>query len=319
MKEAEFILRKSFKKKILFVGMPDMALVCLAKLIAEHVNIVACVPPPKNDNTYELFCNFTNKLGLKIISYDKSFQDENFVKEIKSLAPDLGIVCSYCKLLPKEFLEIPKDGFINVHPSLLPKYRGGNPYSHVIINGEKETGVTLHFMDEHFDTGDIITQQKVEIFDTDTMGTVFNRLNFLSADMLLRFLIKYENNEEIHRTPQPQGDFIKAPSIKSTSEDVLINWNKSAIEIDRFIRALNPFINAGTRYRQNYLKIHTAYVENRDSGFSPGTIVSTDGNLGVATKKGIIHITVLQAGSYFIGQASEFIKLSNCKIGEILE
>lgn len=308
-----------FKKKILFVGMPDMALICLAKLVAEHVNIAACVPPPQNDSTYKLFCDFANKIDLNVISYNKSVLDEKFVKEIKSIKPDLGIVCSYCKLLPKEFLEIPKDGFVNVHPSLLPKYRGGNPYSHVIINGEKETGVTLHFMDEHFDTGDIIEQKRVEIFDTDTMGTVFNRLNFLSADILLRFLIKYEKGEKITRTPQPQGDFVKAPSIKQGSEDVLINWNKPAIEIDRFIRALNPFINAGTRYRQNYLKIHTSYIENRDSDFFPGTIVSTDGDLGVATKKGIIHITVLQAGSYFIGEASEFIKLSNCKIGEILE
>lgn len=299
--------------------MPDMALICMAKLVAQHVNIVGCVPPPKNDNTYKLFFNFANQLGLNVISYDNSVLDEDFVNKIKALEPDLGIVCSYCKLLPMEFLNIPKDGFINTHPSLLPKYRGGNPYSHVIINGEKETGVTLHFMDEHFDTGDIVTQQRVEIFNTDTMGTVFNRLNFLAADMLLRFLIKYEKGEEITRTPQPQGDFVKAPSIKSGSEDVLINWNKPATEIDRFIRALNPFINAGTRYRQNYLKVHTAYIEKRDSSFYPGTIVSTDGDLGVATKKGIIHITVLQAGSYFIGEASEFIKLSNCKIGEILE
>lgn len=299
--------------------MPDMALICMAKLVAQHVNIVGCIPPPKNDNTYKLFFDFANQLGLNVISYDNSVLDEDFVNKIKALEPDLGIVCSYCKLLPMEFLNIPKDGFINTHPSLLPKYRGGNPYSHVIINGEKETGVTLHFMDEHFDTGDIVTQQRVEIFNTDTMGTVFNRLNFLAADMLLRFLIKYEKGEEITRTPQPQGDFVKAPSIKSGSEDVLIKWNKPATEIDRFIRALNPFINAGTRYRQNYLKVHTAYIEKRDSNFYPGTIVSTDGDLGVATKKGIIHITVLQAGSYFIGEASEFIKLSNCKIGEILE
>lgn len=296
-----------------------MALICMAKLVAQHVNIVGCIPPPKNDNTYKLFFDFANQLGLNVISYDNSVLDEDFVNKIKALEPDLGIVCSYCKLLPMEFLNIPKDGFINTHPSLLPKYRGGNPYSHVIINGEKETGVTLHFMDEHFDTGDIVTQQRVEIFNTDTMGTVFNRLNFLAADMLLRFLIKYEKGEEITRTPQPQGDFVKAPSIKSGSEDVLIKWNKPATEIDRFIRALNPFINAGTRYRQNYLKVHTAYIEKRDSNFYPGTIVSTDGDLGVATKKGIIHITVLQAGSYFIGEASEFIKLSNCKIGEILE
>lgn len=296
-----------------------MVLICMAKMVAEHVNIVGCVPPPKNDSTYKLFCNFANRLGMNVISYDNSVLDEDFVQKIEALEPDLGIVCSYCKLLPMEFLNIPKDGFINTHPSLLPKYRGGNPYSHVIINGEKETGVTLHIMDEHFDTGDIVAQQKVEVFNTDTMGTVFNRLNFLAADMILRFLIKYEKGEKIIRTPQPQGDFVKAPSIKSATEDVLINWNQPAVEIDRFIRALNPFINAGTRYRQNYLKVHTAYIENRDSGFYPGTIVSTDGDLGVATKKGIIHITVLQAGSYFIGEASEFIKLSNCKIGEILE
>ncbi len=299
--------------------MPDMVLICMAKMVAEHVNIVGCVPPPKNDSTYKLFCDFANRLGMNVISYDNSVLDEDFVQKIEALEPDLGIVCSYCKLLPMEFLNIPKDGFINTHPSLLPKYRGGNPYSHVIINGEKETGVTLHIMDEHFDTGDIVAQQKVEVFNTDTMGTVFNRLNFLAADMILRFLIKYEKGEKIIRTPQPQGDFVKAPSIKSATEDVLINWNQPAVEIDRFIRALNPFINAGTRYRQNYLKVHTAYIENRDSGFYPGTIVSTDGDLGVATKKGIIHITVLQAGSYFIGEASEFIKLSNCKIGEILE
>lgn len=296
-----------------------MVLICMAKMVAEHVNIVGCVPPPKNDSTYKLFCDFANRLGMNVISYDNSVLDEDFVQKIEALEPDLGIVCSYCKLLPMEFLNIPKDGFINTHPSLLPKYRGGNPYSHVIINGEKETGVTLHIMDEHFDTGDIVAQQKVEVFNTDTMGTVFNRLNFLAADMILRFLIKYEKGEKIIRTPQPQGDFVKAPSIKSATEDVLINWNQPAVEIDRFIRALNPFINAGTRYRQNYLKVHTAYIENRDSGFYPGTIVSTDGDLGVATKKGIIHITVLQAGSYFIGEASEFIKLSNCKIGEILE
>lgn len=296
-----------------------MVLICMAKMVAEHVNIVGCVPPPKNDSTYKLFCDFANRLGMNVISYDNSVLDEDFVQKIEALEPDLGIVCSYCKLLPMEFLNIPKDGFINTHPSLLPKYRGGNPYSHVIINGEKETGVTLHIMDEHFDTGDIVAQQKVEVFNTDTMGTVFNRLNFLAADMILRFLIKYEKGEKIIRTPQPQGNFVKAPSIKSATEDVLINWNQPAVEIDRFIRALNPFINAGTRYRQNYLKVHTAYIENRDSGFYPGTIVSTDGDLGVATKKGIIHITVLQAGSYFIGEASEFIKLSNCKIGEILE
>lgn len=296
-----------------------MALICLAKLVAEHVNIVAAVPPAKTDNTYKLFCDFAKNLDIKIIDYEKSLKDEDFLSHIKKLNADIAVVCSYGKLFPQEFLTSVKDGFINVHPSLLPRYRGGNPYSHVIINGERETGVTLHFMDEHYDTGDIIMQKKVKIFDTDTMGTIFNRLNFLGADMLLEVLCKYENDEELPRIKQPSGYFVKAPEIKADSQDVLINWKKSAVEIERFIRGLNPFINAGTIYRSNYLKIHTAEVENYDSGFAPGTIVSTENDLAVACKKGTLHIKILQAGSYFIGSSTEFIRLSHCKTGEILE
>lgn len=296
-----------------------MALICLAKLVASHVNIVAAVPPHKTDSTYKLFCDFAKKLDIKIIDYENSLKDEDFLSEIKSLNADIAVVCSYGKLFPPEFIQTVKDGFINVHPSLLPRYRGGNPYSHVIINGEKETGVTLHFMDEHFDTGDIIMQKKVKIFDNDTMGTIFNRLNFLGADMLLELLCKYENGEAFPRIKQPSGYFVKAPTIKADSDEVLINWNKSAVEIERFIRGLNPFINAGTRYRCNYLKIHTAEVENYDSGFVPGTIVSTENDLAVACKKGTLHIKILQAGSYFIGNSTEFIRLSHCKTGEILE
>lgn len=299
--------------------MPDMALVCMAKLVAEHVNIVAAVPPQKSHNTYRLFCDCAKNLDLPVISYENSLKDSAFLEKIKACKADIAIVCSYGKLFPPEFLAAVKDGFVNVHPSLLPKYRGGNPYSHVIINGEKETGVTLHFMDEHFDTGDIIMQQKIQITDKDTMGTIFNRLNYLGADMLMDFICKYENGEEIPRMKQPAGNFVKAPSIDANSEQVLINWNKPAYEIERFIRALNPFINAGTRYRCNYLKIHSAFVENTDSCFAPGTIVNTDDTLAIACKKGILHIKVLQAGSYFIGEASEFINLAHCKIGEILE
>jgi methionyl-tRNA formyltransferase len=301
------------------VGMPDMALICLAKLIAEHVNIVACVPPSKDTSTFQLYCDFVNRMKIPLVPYQKNLKEPDFINTIKALNCDIAVVCSYNKLFPKEFLQTTKDGFINVHPALLPKYRGGNPYSHVIINGEKETGVTLHFMDEHFDTGDIVSQNKIEILNNDTMGTIFNRLNFLAADMLYKFLIKYENNEKIERIPQPKGDFIKAPSIHEDSQDVMIDWNKSAIEINRFIRALNPFINACTSYRGNYIKVHTAYIENRDSGFKPGTIVSIDKDLGVATKRGVLHITIVQASSYFIGSAADFIRLSRCKIGEMLE
>ena len=92
-----------------------------------------------------------------IITFDKSMQEESFLRKVKSVQPDLAVVCSFNKKLPKELLRIPKDGVVNLHPSKLPDYRGGNPYSHVIINGEKESAITLHYMDENFDTGIVKT------------------------------------------------------------------------------------------------------------------------------------------------------------------
>lgn len=295
-----------------------MALICLTKLVAERINIVACVPPHKSHNTYRMFCNVVKKLEVPIIDYEYTLKDKDFIEKLKNLDIDLAVVCSYDRRFPKEFLEIAKDGFVNNHPSLLPEYRGGNTYSHVIINGEKETGVTLHYMDESFDTGDIIYQQKVQIFDDDTMGSLFNRLTFLGADMLYELLLKYETGVPLPRKPQPLGNYKTAPVIKENTSDVFINWNKSAKEIERFIRALNPYIGAITFYRGNMLKIHTAYAEDYDSGFKPGTIISTDKDLAVATKRGTIHINILQAGSYLIGQSTDFIRLSHCKRGEIL-
>ena len=312
-------MAEKFKKRILFVGMPDMAIIVLTKLAAENVNIVGCIPPHPSHNTYNLFCSFAKNLGFEVIDWHDSLKEDTFLNKLRSLNIDLAVVASYNKRLPVEMLETAKDGFINIHPSLLPKYRGGNPYSNVILNDEKETGVTLHYMDEDFDTGDIIVQKKVPIYETDTMGTVFNRLNFLGADMLVSVLEKYENGETLPRIKQPEGDFVTAPSIEAMSEQTFINWNNSARDIERQIRALNPFISVITTYRGNCLKLHSAYVEDYMSGFKPGTIVSADEDLAVATKKGTLHITVLQAGTYFVGEAKEFIRLTNCKTGEILE
>ena len=116
-----------------------------------------------------------------------------FINKIKILNADLAVVCSYNKKFSPQLLSAVKGGFVNVHPSLLPKYRGANPYSHVILNNEQETGVTLHFMDENFDTGNIIWQKKVPVAPNDTMGTIFNKLNFISAEMLSDFLKQAEH------------------------------------------------------------------------------------------------------------------------------
>lgn len=296
-----------------------MALVCLSRLVNEGVNIVGVVPPDKFNPTYDFFVKFVNSLGLKVIDYDNSLKEPDFLKQIKALEPDIAVVCSYNKLFPKEFLEVVKDGFINVHPSLLPEYRGGNPYSHVIINGEKESGVTLHFMDERFDTGDIISQYKVSLEKVDTMGTLFNRLNFLAADALMEALVYYESNP-LPRVKQPEGQYKYACTLDVKFGNTMIDWNKPATELEKFIRALNPFISAGTRYRGVYTKVYTSHSQNKRTKHEPGTICHIkDSSIGVACGDGILHIKTLQVGSYVLGDASDFITIFKPKIGEKFE
>ena len=134
---------------------------------------------------------------------------------------------------------------------MLPKYRGGNPYSRVLINGETETGVTIHFMDESFDTGDIIAQKPYHIHSKATMGTIFNELNVLGIELLLQVLRAYEN-QPLPRIKQPVGDFVSGKGL--SEKELFINYNRTAEEIERFVRALNPFILASTTNPKEYIQ-----------------------------------------------------------------
>lgn len=302
-----------FKKRILFAGFPDMAYVCLDGLRVSGVNIVGVIGPKKNHPTYESFKTFIQSRNLDFIEYDK-LDDKDFIKKIKDLKVDVAVVCSFNYKIPKVLLEAVKDGFINVHPSLLPKYRGSNPYSTVIINDEKETGVTLHFMDENFDTGDIIRQQRISITPFETMGTLFNRLNLLAFKMLLDTLTEYEK-AELPRTKQPEGEFEtgKLPGSKA----FFIKWEKPAVEIERFVRALNPFLISATSFRQNIVKIFSTEVVPGKTKEPPGTIVKIKNDkIYIATSEGLLVPTVLQFGSFFAGTSKDFIRILNPKVGE---
>lgn len=307
--------KTEYKKRILFVGIPDMAYVCLDGLLAAGINIVGVMGPKKSHNTYKYFKQFALARGMNFIEWD-NLKDENFLQTIKDLNVDAAVVASFNYKIPKELLDIPKIGFLNIHPSLLPKYRGGNPYSTVIINGEKETGVTIHFMDEGFDTGDIVMQRKVAIAPRETMGTLFNRLNLLGMQMLVSVLTEFEKGD-LPRIKQPEGTFIEGKSLND--EDLYIDYTKPAEEIDRFIRALNPFLIASTSFRGNMIKIFMAnYVDKNSSKYKPGTISRVDSdNFYIATGKGFICPTALQFGSFFVGNAQDFIKILAPKVGEV--
>ena len=229
---------------------------------------------------------------------------------------DIGVLAAFSKFIGKSIIDAFPYGIINVHPSMLPKYRGGNPYSRVIMNGETETGVTIHFMDERFDTGDIIAQKPYHIHSKATMGTLFNELNVIGIELLLQVLQAYEV-QELPRIKQPQGDFISGRGL--SERDIFINYNRTAEEIERFIRALNPFILASTIFRGNLMKIMKAEVAS-DAFCIPhpaGTVAKIeDDKFFIATSKGLIAPTVLQFGSFFIGDSKDFIRIVNPKIGE---
>ncbi len=307
--------KKTFKRRVLFVGIPDMAYICLDGLIRAGVNIVGVMGSKKNHPTYLGFKNFVNHRKLNFIEYDK-LDDVFLIDKIKNLKADIAVVCSFNYKVPKVLLDSVKDGFINVHPSLLPKYRGPNPYSAVIINGEKETGVTLHFMDENFDTGDIIVQKKVGISELETMGTLFNRTNILALEMILEVLKKYETSK-LNCEKQPEGNFEIGKVLSESA--FFINYEKTAHEINRFIRALNPFLLARTNFRGTLVKILSAETIKEDFPLRnlPGGIVKVENNrFYVATGKGLIAPTSMQFGSFFAGTSKEFIRILNPRIGE---
>ncbi len=285
------------KKKILIIGMPDLVLYCISTLKHARKNIVGVVTSPVGDPTYDYMVDYLAQNKLLHIENNKNFKDEAFLNKIRELKPDIAFVCSYNFLLPKEFYEIPKLGTLNFHPSLLPDYRGANPYYHVIMNQEKETGVTMHFMDESFDTGDIVKQVQVQILKEDTMGTLFNRLNEATAKLCLETINRIERGETLPRTPQEKnGEFKKAPKIFADTEDVKIDWSKPIEEIDRFIRALNPFFGAETTINGKKIKIwYAEMIINPSAKDIPiGTVCEiTPSSVFISTKEGFIKTKVL--------------------------
>ena len=308
--------KKVYKKRVLFVGIPDMAYVCLDSLLDSGVNIVGVLGPKTSHPTYLNFKRFVNNREQNFIEYDE-LDDPYFIQKIRGLNADVAVVCSFNYKVPKILLNCVKDGFINVHPSLLPKYRGANPYSAVIANNERETGVSLHFMDENFDTGDLIDQKKLIINQKETMGTLFNRLNLLAINMLQETFEKYETSE-LPRIKQPEGNFVTTKGFKD--ELLLINYENTAEEIERFLRSLNPFLTASTSFRKNYVKIYSAEVVNKNIKEHPGTIVKVENDkFLIATKHGLLSPTALQFGSFFVGSARDFIKILSPKVGERFE
>lgn len=305
------------KLKIIFVGMPDMALVCLTNLLEKKFNIVGVVPPKKTHETYSYFKQFVELRNLNLIDFESSCNEASCIEKIKALDADIGVVCSYNYKLSKEFLKTTKMGYINSHPSLLPNYRGAAPYFHIINNGEKKSGITLHFVDETFDTGDIICQKEFDLFPNETMGTLFNRTNFMISDGLIEILSKLENGEEINRIPQDkEGYYVDAPKVDGNFR---IHWNKKIEELDCLIRASNPFYNAFAFFRGVNIKIIKAQIIKKEHNLHFGQVaLANENEILIATRDGFLSLEVFQVGSWGIMTPKDFYYMFKPEVGEIL-
>ncbi|MFQ5585313.1 MAG: methionyl-tRNA formyltransferase [Thermodesulfobacteriota bacterium] len=308
--------------RIVFMGTPDFAVPSLKALIDERYTIPAVVTRPDRPKgrgralSMPPVKEVALKHGIQVLQPER-IKDRDFLESLKSLAPEVIVVVAYGRILPPELIAIPPKGCINLHSSLLPKYRGAAPINWAILRGEEETGVTTMIMDEGMDTGPILLQEAVPIGEDDTAVTLHDRLSELGAGLLARTVSRVID-ETIQPVIQDDSKATYAPMLKK--EDGCIEWNKSAGEINNLVRGLLPWPGAYTRWSGRLLKIMEGTVKAADTGgVKPGTILAvSEKGIEVAAKSGIFVITELQLAGKQRMTAAEFIKGYRIGTGQIL-
>ncbi len=307
---------------IVFMGTPDFAVPSLKKLIEEFgVKAVFTQPDRPKGRGNRLAMSPVKEVALEnnipVFQPEKLKNDTEALQKLKDMKPDFIVVVAYGQILTKEVLDIPKYGCINLHGSLLPKYRGAAPIHWAIINGEKESGNTTMFMDVGLDTGDMLLKSKVEITDDMTAGELHDIMMEDGGELLVRTL-KGLIDRSITREKQGETPTAYASMLdKNVSK---INWNLSSHEIKNMIRGLNPWPIAYTQYDKQNMKIFKAMVLNEECNHEPGYVidVSKDG-IKVACGKGILLIQEVQFSGGKSMKVGEYIKGHELKNGIILK
>lgn len=338
--------------RIVFMGTPDFAKVSLEGLYNSGHEILAVVtnPDKPKGRGMKLLASpvkeYALEKGFKIYQPIKVRKNEEFINEVRGLNPDVLVVVAYGKILPKEILEIPKYGAINVHGSLLPKYRGAAPIQWAVINGEAETGITTMFMDEGMDTGDMILKESTKIGEDETTGELWERMSYIGSKLLVQTLEKIDNIKEKDKLSfeelkiivgaEKQGeDFSVAPMLQK--EIAKIDWSKSGIEIKNLVRGLNPIIGAYSMLNGKKIKFwkvdlvtnneierefpETKEYAERISKIENGTILFADKKKGIFVKTNDVAIALLELQ----GENSKkmdfksFLNGNNVEAGEIFE
>ncbi|MDM5213436.1 methionyl-tRNA formyltransferase [Peribacillus sp. NJ4] len=312
--------------KIIFMGTPDFSVPVLKRIIDEGYDVIAVVTQPdrpvgrKKVLTPPPVKVEAEKQGIPVYQPEKIREKEELEKII-ALNPDLVVTAAFGQILPNELLDAPKYGCINVHASLLPELRGGAPIHYSILQGKEKTGITIMYMAEKLDAGDILTQAEVAIGEEDNVGTLHDKLSKVGSDLLAETLPKLLN-QELQAIKQDEDQATFAPNIKRSEEK--IDWSKSGEDIYNHVRGLNPWPVAYTTLDGSILKIWQAKKLEDGNLAVPGTIidVQNDGFIVSTGNETAILVTELQpsgkkkmpAKDYLRG-AGSFIK-AGMKLGE---
>lgn len=309
---------------IVFMGTPDFAVPILRKLVEANYSIALVVtqpdrpkgrkkvltPPPVKEEAV--------KLGLPVFQPEK-IKQEDALEKLEEIKPDLILTAAYGQILPVRLLELPRLGCVNVHASLLPKYRGAAPIHYAVMNGESETGVTLMYMEQGLDTGAMISKVSVPIEEEDNTGTLFEKLSLKGAELVIQTLPDLLA-EQVQAEPQKDEEASYAPML--TREDERIDWHRSARQIFNQVRGLNPWPGAFTTWNNQVMKIWESRVHAETSEASsktPGTVLQVSADeIIVQAGSGEIALTRIQPAGKKAMDVKDFVQGKSIERGTIL-
>ena len=326
--------------KIVFMGTPDFARDSLSAIYdaGHEITAVVTVPDkPKGRGMKLIPCEvkeYAIEKNIKVYQPEKLRENKEIADTLKDINPDVICVVAYGKIIPKEILEIPKYGCVNVHPSLLPQYRGSAPIQWAILNGDKETGVTTMYLDEGMDSGDIILQTKTPIDKDETSGELWDRLSKIGAELLVETLEKIEN-KTAPRIKQPK-EFTLAPMLEKSQAK--IDWeSKTAQEIKNLVRGLNPIMGAYSVLNEKKIKFWKVdklsidefinkYPEFKEYEYrfleiDPGTVLYIDKKeaIYIMTKEGILKVIEIQGENSKRMPTPEFLRGNKIEVVDRFE
>ncbi|KEQ23321.1 methionyl-tRNA formyltransferase [Paenibacillus tyrfis] len=312
--------------RVIFMGTPDFAVPSLQTLLnAKNLEVVAVVTQPDRPVGRKRVLTPTpvkvgaEKHSLPVLQPERLRRPES-VEAIRALQPDLIVTAAYGQILPKSVLDLPRLGCINIHASLLPKYRGGAPIHYAVMNGDDVTGVTIMYMAEGLDTGDMISKIEVPIEDSDTTGTMFDKLSLAGAKLLEETLPDLLAGR-VQPVPQNDAEAVYSPNISREQER--IDWSKPAEQLWNLVRALHPRPGAYTLWNGEVLKIWTcakpAESEQVPDGVQPGTVLEAgERGIAVAAGQGVLRITELQPAGKKAMDAAAFARSGQLAPGTVL-